>query len=365
MKCREVYVAQAQTLADSGSLTWPLGAFGKVNQIRVKCGATNGATSNTVGKLKHWISKLEIVDGALVIAACSGLEWYAVDCFCNRFSPFHDLSGGAGVGITDELIIPFGRFCGDRNYYIDFSMYKNPLLRLTWANTVSATAGIATGSTTVSIIARTIEDQALPYLGFISRKEIFAFTTAASGVQPVLLPLDFPYAGIYAGAYKTTVPCDTIITNFKLDRNFDQFIDFNLTGRDAYQRNVESYGLFRQKFRPLTDTTATWLGDLYFQTGAWYTRPGATSKGVTTAVAGESVTTATTTGGTADANEITLEGSGPAGLCYLPFHEPNFYDPADPADYLNPVGLGQLRLQLTQGVASGAGLVVVEQLRQQ
>lgn len=362
MKVRDVYVAKSQTLADSGSWTWSLNAFNAIQHLRIQLKATNGATSNTVGKLKNWVSKIEIVDGANVICSCSGLEWFAIDCFCNRETPFHDLSGGAGVTITDELLVPFGRFVGDREYYLNTQNYKNPLLRITFAYTVSATAGVATGTETVSIIARTIEDAALPYKGFIMRKEINSFTSASSGDQPVVLPLDFDYMGFYVSALKTTVEPDTIITNYKLTRNIDQFIDYSITGRDAHAKNYEDFGPFHEKFRPLADTSSVWLGDLYFKTGAVMSKPGATSKGLTTAVTAESVTTVTTTGGTADLNEVELFGLAPAAAVYLPVYAPNDYDVAQPDDFLHVAGLNDLRLILTQAVVSASCTVVAEQL---
>lgn len=362
MKVRDVYITKAQTLADAGSLTFPLNALGKIQHIRAKVGATNGATSNTVGKLVGLVSKVEVVDGSTVLASCSMLEWLGANCYNNGVMPYRDDSAGAAVVINDEVVVTFGRFIGDREYYLDCSRYANPMLRITWAFTVSATAGIATGTGALSLLATTIEDQALPYKGFIMRKEVISFTTAASGDVQVTLPLDFPYMGIFVAALKTTIAPDTIITNFKLERNSDQYIDFNLTGRDAYAKNVESYGYFKQKMRPLQDTSAVWLGDLYFQTGAYMSRPGATSKSVTTTVAAESVTTAATTGGTADSQEITLEGGAPGAACYFPFHWGDPYLPPQPDDFLNPSGLGELKLILTQGVVSGAATVVVEQL---
>lgn len=194
------------------------------------------------------------------------------------------------------------------------------------------------------------------------RKEVKSFTTAASGDDGTILPLDFPYMGIYVSALKTTISPDTIITNLKLTRNTDQFIDFNLTGRDAYASNVDVFGYFKQKFRPLVDTAFTWLGDLYFNTGAVMTRPGATAKGLTTAVAAESVTGFSTTGGTADAVETELEGSAPGAAVYFPMYAVNDFDPPNPDDFLNPSGLGELKLVQTQGVVSAADTVVVEQL---
>jgi len=359
MKTRDVYITKAQTLANSGTVTFPINMLGKIQDIRVKFSATNGGTSNTVGKLCGLVSKIEVVDGSDVLCSLSMRELQALNCFNNGYMPFKDLSGGAGVAIADNAIISFGRFLGDRAYYLDASRFSNPMIRLTWAFTVSATAGIATGTGALSLIARVIEDAAPPYMGFIMRKEVKSWTTASSGDESTILDRSWPYKGIMVGALLTTVVPDTLITNLKLSVDSDRSIPFNLTGTDACSKNVEQFGVFQEKFRPLTDTAATWLSDIFYQTGAWMSKPGATAKSITTAVTAESVTTAATTGGTADTTEITVQGSGPHANVYLPFG-----DGVNPEDFLNPSGMGELKLILTQAVGSAAGTVVTEQLRQ-
>lgn len=359
MKTRDVYITKAQTLADAGTLTFPINMLGKIQHIRVQFKATNGATSNTVGKLCGLVSKIEVVDGSDVLCSLSMREMQAMNCFNNLYMPFKDLSGGAAVVITDEAIIDFGRFMGDRAYYLDASRFSNPMIRLTWAFAVSATLGIATGTGALSLIARVIEDGAPPYMGFLMRKEIGSWTTAVSGDQPFILARDWPYAGLMIAALKTTIVPDTIITNLKLSVDSDRSIPFNLTGTDAFAKNAEVLGEFQEKFRPLTDTAATWLGDLFYQTGAVASKPGAVSKLLISSVTAEQVIAAMTTGGTADANQITLTGCAPHASVYLPFG-----DGDTPDDYLNPAGMGELKLLVTQGVISAAGTVVTEQLRQ-
>lgn len=363
MKVRDALFVSAETLTDSFSKTYSLVGMGKIQHIRLKFAATNGGTSNTVGKLHSLVSKIEVVDGSDVLFSCSMLEGISANCFNNMLMPFQDLSAGAAVVIRDEVFINFGRFTGDREFYLDTVNYKNPQLKVTGVFAVSATVGIATGTGALTVIVRIIEDGAPPYRGFIMRKEKFTWTTAASGDQVVELATDLPYMGIIVAALKTTIEPDTILTNFKLTRDTDRYIDFNISGRDAYAKNLEDFGPFRQKFRPLTDTAATWLGDLYFKTGAWFSRPGATAKSITTAVAAESVTTAATTGGTADLTELELEGGAPGAAVYLPFHAGDPYTVPNPDDFLNPSGLGKLQLIVSQGVVSGAASVVTEQVR--
>lgn len=362
MQVRDVYLTKAETCADTFVKTYPLNSFQALMSLRIRIGATTGATSNTVGKLHSLISKIEVIDGSNVLFSCSGLESMAFNCFNNGVMPYQDISCGASVVTTEELIVTFGRFMGDREYYLNPALYKNPMLRITGAYAVSATVGIATGTGILSVIARNIESGAMPYKGFIMRKEISSWTSAASGDQPTVLPLDFPYMGIMVAALKTTIAPDTILTNFKLTRNTDQFIDFNVTGRDAYAQNIEQFGYFSQRFRPLVDTSFTYLSDLYFQSGAVLTRPGATAKGLTTAVAAESVTGFSTTGGTADAVECQVIGGAPGANVYFPFHSVDQFQAPVADDFLNPANLSDLRLICTQAVVSGACTVCVEQL---
>jgi len=123
--------------------------------------------------------------------------------------------------------------------------------------------------------------------------------------------------------------------------------------------NLERFGYTDQDFRPLTDTAATWLGDLYYAGGAAATRPGATSKLLISSVTAEQVIMAMTTGGTADANQITLSGAAPHSSFFLPFG-----DGRTAEDYLSPQGMAELKLILTQGTVTAAGTVVAHQVRQ-
>lgn len=359
MKVRDVYLAKAQTLTDSGTVTIPIPKGLKIQHLRCKIGATNGATSNTLGKVNAMVSKIEVVDGSDALHSLSMRQEQALNCFQNYWFPRKELSAGAAVVIFEEALVLFGRHFKDRAFYLDTARFSNPQLKITYALTISATAGFATGTGTLSVIARVIEDQAPPYMGFVMAKELKSWTTAASGDESTILPLDFPYLALLVAALKTTVDPTTIITNFKLQRDAGRFIDYDITGADLLSDNVAMCGTFEQNFRPLTDTAFTWLGDLYALGGAVASRPGATSKLLISSVAAEQVIGAMTTGGTADGNQITLRGAMPHASFYLPLG-----DGETPEDTLNPQGLSELKLIKSQGVVSAAGTVVAVQIRQ-
>lgn len=359
MKVRDHYIAKAQTLADSATTTIDIPKGLKIQELRVKVGATNGATSNTVGKVCSLVSKLELVDGSDVLHSVSMCKEQALNFYTNGRFPRKELSAGAAVAIFEEALMQFGRYFRDREYYLDTGHFSNPQFRMTHAFTVSATAGIATGTGSLSLIARVIEDQAPPYKGFVMSKELKSFTTVASGDESTELPLDYPYLSLLVAALKTTIEPQTILTNFKLQRDAGRYVDFDMTGVDLLSFNLEKYGVAKELFRPLKDTTFTWLSDVYAKTGAQFVIGGATGKGLVTTAVGESIGGVFTTGETVDLMTILAAGACPHASFYLPFG-----DGVNPEDWLNPAGLAELKLILSQGVASGAATIVTSQLRQ-
>ena len=366
MKTRDYYFAKGQTVADSGvfTLTIPVGL--KIQDIRVIIASTNGATSNTVGKLCGMVTKIEVLNGSDVLYSLSGREAQAYFAF-NQLTgptgqarlPFKLLSSAAAVVVTEEFPVIFGRYFRDPLYYLDTSRYQNPVLRITYAMTISATAGFATGTTTISALARIIDADAPPYQGFVMAKEISSYTTAASGDNDTLLPLDWPYCGLLISALKTTIDPTTVLTNFKLLVNAGQYIPFDIASTDLRGHNWTQFGEFEEYWVPLSDTTATFLSDVYSQVGAWPDIAGATGKMNVSSVTAESVVVTFTTGQAAGSMRLRLRGLMPQASWFIPFG-----DGDDPTAYLPVQGVSELRFKQTQAVAAGAATIVTQQLRQ-
>jgi len=365
MRVRDVYLAKADSVSDSQSKTYLIPPGLKIQNIRVKYAATNGGTSNTVGKLNGMVSKLELVDGSDIWASCSMQETQALNCFngsqFNHDLPKKILSAGAAVVVSEEAVMNFGRWIGDRDYYLDTSKLKNPLLRLTHALTISATAGFATGTGQVSVVLRVIDSNPPPYKGCVMSKELKSVSTAASGDDQTVLPLDWPYMGLLIGALKTTILPDAVLTNMKLWADTGRIVYFDETMTDILADNIERYGYFHEDFNPLSDTAATFLSDLYYRTRAWAGTGGATGILKVSSVTAESIVMAFTTGQAADTMTARIEGVSPHGSVYIPFGSG-----VDPADFLDPKAdnIAELKLFNTQGTAAAALTVVAQQIRQ-
>ena len=357
MRTRDYVLVNAQTLSDSQTFTKDLPSPAKIQELRVIYSATNGATSNTLGKIVAMVSKILVDNGSDVLHSLSGREEQAINCYRHGHFPYKYLTSKAAGVVVEEFIINFGRYRGDREYYLDTATYKNAKLSLTHALTIDGSLGFATGTGVLTVIARLIEDGAPPYKGFLMQKEIDSFASAASGTNVTELPLDYPYQALMVADLETTIEADVDISNLKLSQDSDKFIPFDLSTTRILQGNMGKYGPCRESLHFLNDTAVTWLGDLYARTKAYASPGGATAKTNVTSSIAEQIIAAMTTGDAADL-QLTLEGAAPHSNLYLPFGTGEMAE-----DFFPVSGVGSLELTSTLGAAGGACTVVASQLR--
>jgi hypothetical protein len=364
MKVRDHLFINARTLSDSDTITENLKSLGKIQYLRCIYQATNGATSNTLGKLNGMVSKLEVNASGENIDTVSMKELQALNYYMGQgpngrdhLLPFQQLNSKAAGTVIEEAIINFGRFLGDRDYYFDTARFANPQLKLTHALTISATAGFATGSGRLTVIARVIEEGAPPARGFITAKEVKSWTTAASGDVDTDLLTDAPYVGLLVKDLETLIEPDVDISNVKLFENAETFVHYNLSTTQILQGLIEKYPPAMQRLNFLNDTAVTWLSDIYGRSSAWMGPIGGTAKGGVSTVTAEQVVASMTTGDTGSLF-INVQGYAPHSCLWLPFG-----DGLEPDDFLKPAGLNLLRLRTTDGGAGGAAAVVAVQAR--
>jgi hypothetical protein len=357
MKIREHLLVNAQTLTDSQTVTKDLPPGLKIQELRCRYSATNGATSNTLGKLNGLVSKLEVVDGSDVLHSLSGQEEQALNAYRHWRLPFQQLNSKAGGAVIEEFIINFGRFRGDRECYLDTSRFRNAQLRLTHALTISATAGFATGTGALTVIAKLIEDGAPANRGFIMSKSFKSWTSLASGREDTELPLDYPYQSLMFKDLKTLIEPDVNITNLKLEVNSGRWTPFDLSTAIILADNMQRFPQFHQQLNFLNDTAVTWLSDLYARGEAHMGPIGGTAKGgVSTKIAEQVVAYMTT--GDSSSLFINVDAYAPHSCLYIPFG-----DGKEIEDFLPVQGASKLELQASQGAAGGACSIVANQLR--
>jgi hypothetical protein len=362
MKVRDHLFINARTLSDSDTVTEDLKSLGKIQYLRCIYQNQNGTTSNTLGKLNGMVSKMEVNASGENLVTVSMKELQALNYYLGQgpngrehLLPFQQLSSKASATVIEEAIINFGRFLGDRDYYLDTARFANPQLKLTHAFTTSDTAGFTSGYGRLTVIARVIEEGAPPAKGYITAKEVKSWTTAASGDVDTDLLTDQPYVGLLIKDLETLIEPDVDISNVKLFENAETFIHYNLSTTQILQGIISRYPPAMQRLNYLNDTSVTWLSDIYGRTSAWVGPVGATGKGIATTVTAEKVTVAMTTAETGSAY-LNVQGYAPHSCLWLPFG-----DGIEPDDFLKPAGLNLLRLRTTDGGAGGAAAVVAVQ----
>lgn len=357
MKTREHLLVNAQTLTDSQTFTKDLPPGLKIQELRCRYSANNGATSNTLGKLNAMLSKLEVVDGSDVLHSLSGQEEQANNFYRHGRLPFQQLNSKAAGVVIEEFIINFGRFRGDRECYLDTTRWRNAQLRLTHALTISATAGFATGTGVLTVIAKFIEDGAPPSKGFIMSKSFKSWTSLVSGREDTELPLDFPYQSLMVKDLETLIEPDVDLTNLKLEIDSGRWVPIDLSTAIILASCIDRYGYAKQSLNFLNDTAVTWLSDIYGRGGAAMGPMGGTAKGGVSTKIAEQVVAFMTTGDSGNLF-INVFGAAPHSCLYIPFGSG-----VEIEDFLAVQGASKLELQATQGAAGGACSIVANQLR--
>lgn len=195
--------------------------------------ATNGATAGAQYPT-DMISKLEVIgDGSKEIYSMTGNEAFLTSyALTGRILPCkHDLS--ANVVQHTTLLIPFGRYLGDHEYYLDCGSYTSLELRVTF-NAVVGDTGIADNSLYLEVLGlMAMEGAPAPRKGTFKTSRKYNFVTAASGD----IVLDLPRANLYRRLMVETFGANNYVSNafsrVSLDVNNGEKVIF--AGRTAGQ----------------------------------------------------------------------------------------------------------------------------------
>lgn len=366
-KYRDYYMKREATVGDSDTVIIDIGIKDPISYFTVEYEATNGATSCIDHELHDDISCIELVDGSDVIASLDMKQWRALNFFENGRLPHAKLSENADAVQEERCNLQFGRFKDDLEFYLDPNNYRNLQLRLTHALTVSATAGFATGTGKVTVIARVIEEGAKAYKGYLMAKELYNFTSADSGDEVIDMPRDYPYRALLVSGLLTKIQPDVVISKIKLGCDADHHIEFNDYVEDIYDMNQQRFGLAQQVKDALTADDGTVLFDLYdIRKAHIYCQTDdqiATIESITAEEVQNGLYDMTTPGTPSlqtDAKVCTIDVDG---LCPSAFVCIPFGDMKEEEGWFHAETFGDIKLSLTQGDANADCSVVLQQLR--
>ncbi len=247
MKVRHNYLIRDNTLADAGSYVYNLDVSKPISAITLFFNATTNTPAGTAAALLAEILDIQVVDGSRVIQGGNGDLLHGM---------MYGLGHPIGVVINSEnttaeradasLTLYFGRYIGDKEYYLDPTRLTNPQLRFTSAMAVGA-GYFTTGTLVASVVVHTIEDGGLSYKGCFTTKQIAISVLGAAGETQIEMPTDYPWltlgcfcqdaAGVPLHPYPT-------LTNLKVSQNNEEYVPYDLRTWLICKENYQRLGVY-------------------------------------------------------------------------------------------------------------------------
>jgi len=246
MEIRDYYFKDKMTLADSDTTSIDLKGLNPLSAIIVDIEVTNGSSHCRDHRIHDDVSLIEVVDGSKVIASLSMKEWAAVSSFVNRHIPKSLFSEWSGVTQKERVILNFGRYIGDPEYYLDVGAFKNPELRIANSFNISDAGGFESGTGKLTVIGKVIDKGYGSQKGFMATKEVRSFTSKDSGEESIPMPVDYPYRFVLLQILKDAQVPSEVISKVKLSCNNDEFVPVNTYMDDLIDLNKEMFGYFDQ-----------------------------------------------------------------------------------------------------------------------
>lgn len=359
---RWAYILNRYVLADSGELTVPLGLRDPITSLGIELRAQNGASYNHNNPMAKCLTTFEIIDGSKVLFSLTGAQLFAYTAYRLGYIPEQLVAEPPGLYQNLFAQILFGRWWGDGTYAFDPSKFVNPQLRVKWnlgaVNTVGAT-GYLSGTGQLTVLADVREGIAAPQ-AFLQAKQVYQFTTAASGVTYVDLPLDQRLKALMVRSASDSGGGLYGISNLKMTADQDKFIPFDLRTTDFERLQSLKNRPFRyHHFHHIKSGDVVYPFLKYLQESKYTPEPADTVVGSTTIGDGsETVTVYIAGSATSSYQNVRTLQTG-----YMPFHT-GYHDLGewdDPNTWFDPTAYKALQLQLTNNVASSDASVVVEQ----
>ncbi len=364
-KVRYTYLENEKVLADSGEYTFNIDTEDVIGRLDFEMKATNGATNNQACTMADVLTSLELMNGSEPIISVSGKELAGVLPY--RIGKFIQGKVSEAPGDIQSLRFSydFGRWYCDEQLALDLSRITKLQVRVKWnlaaVNAVGAT-GFVTGTGRFTCLAHILEGGQTP-LGYLSLKRHSLFTTAASGIEPVLLPTDKKVRSISVRSAEAGTGKLSGISHVKVNINENKDVPIDLDVDDLLETIVNSYGFFvyRHIFH-LTNADVAYCLLKYMEDVQLNTELIDVIAAYTNTDIGEGALiqfTASTGAALAtdQLHDAKVSGYLPFNTAYIGFGS---YD--DPNTWLSAELMKSLKLELTQDNAGAACSVVIEQL---
>jgi hypothetical protein len=359
---RLTYIENRRVLADSGEITIDIDVRDPITALWIEFRATNGASGNQDNPLVDCLTSVDLIDGGKVLWSLDGYELFAETAY--RLGHIPSPLIGEIVSMVQNVngLFMFGRWFGDQQYAFDPSKFSNPQLRFKWnlsaTRTVAATA-YATGTGRLTVFADVMEGAPSPQ-AMITARELYSFTTAASGKETIDLPVDMRLKALILRSASDSGSGLYGISNIKVTGDNDKFVALDMGKTDLQRWMTLHNKAFSYKHGFLATSGDTIYTALKLtETLVALIDSGDTVIGYYNVGKGSSTITMYTAGSVDTADKVfwaEVTGYCPWNTAYVEMGE---WD--DPATWLDATVFNKLKLELTQDVASSEAAVVIEQ----
>lgn len=230
MKYRQNELYHEQSLDDTGTKIIDLNFKDPLSALGLAFRGVNGGTHNKSNWMSDVVTKIEIIDGSDVLISLSLKQLQAFQGYQTGKTPYIHFEEAGGGGGKDEVIIHFGRWLWDPEYYLDLTKFANPQLKITTDEDIIRAMGVdgwLADSFKVSIVAFIIQEGATPAKGFFMQKEVYNFVSSGGGDEHVDLPRDHPYVSLMLNSTIKQSDIYELISQIKLSCDSDKFIPLN------------------------------------------------------------------------------------------------------------------------------------------
>jgi hypothetical protein len=355
-KYRYATLLPAESCTTAGTKTIDLDVNDPISKITLVYKATSAGTALSAHPAGN-VSKIEIVDGADVIASLSGYECIGLDFYNNKVMPSSYMCDVSGVQAFNAYNINFGRKLWDTVLALDPSKFRNPQLKITHNY---QTADASASAATMAVYAHMFDDKKIAPVGFLRPVETYAYTCGADdSVETIDLPRDMPIRQLMLRAALADYYPYQVADKIKIEENGGAKVPFDFSSSDWLKFINQRYPAIWEPAALAVNVTAR---DIYAAPTFTCEFAGLPST-VTNILSREVAHTTIPFKIDITASDTVMghfTGWQPHYCFPIPFGEQDDID-----DWFNPTALSALKMKVTAGAAGASGQVqvVAEQLR--
>jgi hypothetical protein len=240
------YIAKQRSLAsDAATERVELPGSNFLSGLVAKLAWTNGTTGSGGEDVIDAIDLIEVIaNGSQVLFSLSGIEiskWAYP--WTGKALPQYRCDFNGEVQDC-AFLIPFGRFLGDPDLYLDLAAFSDLELRITYSPTIAATAFL-TATGVLDVIALMAMEGPPPGIrrGYLRHTTLKTFTSVASGDEEVDLSRRHPYHSLMVYAYEAGIADGVDITELELEVDAGRITPYKARFVDAQEENELAHNL--------------------------------------------------------------------------------------------------------------------------